>query len=119
MMRSLVSMRNATVTSLSDQQRKAHYALALSDINKAIRLAPHNAYLYYNQGCLYAQQHANALALEAFTKAIAIDVRLPEAYYNRGLIYKQQGQKDKANADFSKAGQLGLYKAYAMLKNNQ
>lgn len=119
MMRSQVAMRSATSSSVTDQQRKAHYSLALSDLHQTIRLAPRNAYLHYNLGCLWAQQHNFTEALKAFDNALLLDARLPEAYYNRALIYKRQGAKDKANADFSKAGQLGLYKAYAMLKNNQ
>ena len=63
-----------------------------------------------------ALQNANAEAIAAFTQAIASDSRLAEAYYNRAILYKREGQIEKAKTDLSKAGQLGLYKAYALLK---
>ena len=119
LLRSQVSMRSAVASTTTDSQRKAHFAMAHADLNHALRLSPKNAYVHYNIGCLYAQQQSFVMAIDAFTSAISIDPHLPEAYYNRGILYKQQGLKEKANSDFSKAGQLGLYKAYAMLKNNQ
>ena len=58
-------------------------------------------------------------ALDCFNQAIALDEQLPEAYYNRGLIHKHFQDKNKAVIDFSKAGQLGLYKAYAQIKKTE
>ena len=57
--------------------------------------------------------------MRCFTRAIELDEKLPEAYYNRGLLYLQLNEKEKASTDFSRAGQLGLYKAYAQIKKSE
>ena len=41
---------------------------------------------------------------------------MAEAYYNRGLLYYSQGDKKSAAKDLSKAGELGLYDAYSVIK---
>lgn len=101
------------------QQRKSYCNFALSSLQKASRLAPDNAYVLYNAGCLLAHQDARESALQFFSQALQLDTRLPEAYYNRALIYLRMGEKNKAFADLSKAGQLGLFSAYALIKQNQ
>ncbi|MEE1414598.1 MAG: tetratricopeptide repeat protein [Prevotellamassilia sp.] len=106
----------ATVTG---QQSKSYSSYALASLQQASRLAPDNAYVLYNAGCLLAQQEAHESALQFFTQALQVDARLPEAYYNRALLYLRMGEKEKGFADLSRAGQLGLYKAYALIKQNQ
>ena len=114
--RSSVLAHSINASTIDAQQRKSHLTLALYDLNQAAKRSPQNAYVQYNLGCLLVLQNATLQAIEAFTQAIRIDTRLAEAYYNRAILYKRLGQHDKANADLSKAGQLGLYKAYALLK---
>ena len=116
MQRCNVLVYSANASTIETQQRKAHLALAQADLRYALSRSPQNAYLHYNIGCLLALQNANAEAIAAFTQAIASDSRLAEAYYNRAILYKREGQIEKAKTDLSKAGQLGLYKAYALLK---
>ena len=48
--------------------------------------------------------------------AIRIDSNLAEAYYNRGIARSKSGNKQAAIQDLSKAGELGLYDAYAVIK---
>ena len=55
-------------------------------------------------------------AIDDFTRAINIDANLAEAYYNRGLARVQNGLKAEGIADLSKAGELGLYNAYSVIK---
>lgn len=118
MQRAFVLARSVAGSTLQETDAKSRMALALADLKRAEQLAPQNAYVFYNLGCLYAQQHVTDLAIQAFSHAISIDARLPEAYYNRGLLYRSLEQKDKATEDFSRAGQLGLYKAYAQIKQD-
>lgn len=92
------------------------YAAALADLDKAFANSPDNQYLPYNRGCLHAQQKKYAAALEDFNKAISQDARFAEAYYNRAVIYLLTGQNEKAIPDLSRAGEIGLYKAYNLLK---
>lgn len=98
---------------------KARLSLALSDLQRAADKSPKNAYVPYNLGCLRVQMHDIDEAIKCFSHAIELDEKLAEAYYNRGLLYQKLGQKEKAYSDFSRAGQLGLYKAYAQIKKNE
>ena len=88
----------------------------LLSLNKAIELDPQNAYLYYNRGCTYAMVGDRTNALKDFSKAINLYPRFAEAYYNRAVIHLLNNEPDKAIPDLSKAGEMGLYKAYNLLK---
>lgn len=91
----------------------------ISDFNSAMRYAPDNAYILYCRGTFHAVREDYAEAVKWFTKAIELDPRLPEAYFNRGLCYQRLGQASQANADLSKAGELGLYSAYSIMKKKK
>lgn len=119
MQRASILARSVASSTLAPDEAKARLALATADLRQAESFSPQSAYVAYNQGCLLAQQKLTTEALEAFTRAIRLDSRLAEAYYNRAMLYLHQDQRDKAVSDFSRAGQLGLYKAYAQLKAMQ
>ena len=87
-----------------------------SDIEHALRLSPQNAYLLYDYGCLCAAQQDYNAAILHFTEALNIDHRLAEAYYNRGLCYLSAERVAEGVSDLSKAGELGLYQAYSIIK---
>ena len=91
-------------------------ANVLLDLSAAIRLSPHNAYLYYNRGnvCIRRKDYAQAIA--DYSQAITLDPRLAEAYYNRGLALIDSGKTAEGVSDLSKAGELGLYTAYSLIK---
>jgi len=91
-------------------------ANVLADLNHALSLDGQNAYLYYNRGCFYAQRQDYAQAMEDFTRVLAIDANLAEAYYNRGLCAIYRKQVEAGISDLSKAGELGLYTAYSIIK---
>ena len=91
-------------------------ANVLMDLTAALRQAPRNAYLYYNRGNVYVQRKDYARAIDDYTQAIAIDPRLAEAYYNRGLAFIDSGKAAEGITDLSKAGELGLYTAYSLIK---
>lgn len=92
------------------------YQIILSDLNKVIDLAPDFAYSYYNRGNVLSQLKDYHAAIASYNEALAIEPNLAEAYYNRGLTYIFLGQKAQGIADLSKAGELGLYKAYNVIK---
>ncbi|WP_314799501.1 tetratricopeptide repeat protein [Alloprevotella tannerae] len=92
---------------------------ALEDINVAISKLPDCAYLYYNRSCIYHALHNQQAALTDLDQAIALDHRLAEAYYNRAVIRLQNKETENVTADLSRAGELGLYKAYSLLKQTQ
>ncbi len=70
----------------------------------------------YNQAMVYIINGEKANAIAALSSAIQQDPRLAQAYYNRGLLYYNQGDKNAAIQDLSKAGELGLYDAYSVMK---
>lgn len=72
----------------------------------------------YNRGCVLLMMSLPKQAEEAFTKALSIDGKFPQAYYNRGLCHLQAGHIEDALADLSQAGELGLYQAYNLIKQN-
>ena len=111
-----VLTRQAASGTLSEKDALAYRQLAISRLERAANLAHDNAVVAYNQGCLLAEINQTARAEASFTRAISLDARMPEAYYNRALIRCALGRSDEAAADFSRAGQLGFYQAYAQLK---
>ncbi len=92
------------------------YAKALNEMDKAQRLSPTTPYIYYNRGCVHALQKNIPAAMADFNKAIELDERFAEAYYNRAVLFMLMGENEKAVPDLSRAGEIGLYKAYNLLK---
>ena len=90
---------------------------AEADLSDAIRLSNNNnAYIYYNRANLHAKRKELSKAIDDYTMSIKIDNRLAEAYYNRGIARSKSGNKAAAIQDLSKAGELGLYDAYSVIK---
>lgn len=89
---------------------------AEADFSDAIRQNGNNAYVYYNRGNLHAGRNELSKAIDDYSIAIRIDSNLAEAYYNRGIARSKSGNKQAAIQDLSKAGELGLYDAYAVIK---
>ena len=58
-------------------------------------------------------------AIDDYSRAIEIDPHLAEAFYNRGLVHLALKQQKESVADLSKAGELGLYQAYSIIKQNR
>lgn len=91
-------------------------ANVLGDLNHALQLAPQNVFLLYNRANVYAQRKEYARAIDDYTVVIGIDAHLAEAWFNRGLCHIYAGQTDEGVKDLSKAGELGLYQAYSIIK---
>ena len=89
---------------------------AKEDFERAIALNGRSAYLHYNLANLYATKQDYAKAIDEYTLAISLDGNLSEAYYNRGLARIYSNNKKGGIADLSKAGELGLYDAYSVIK---
>ncbi len=97
-------------------------SLRLASVNADFAMAekydPDNAYILYSHGTFLAHRKDYVRAIALLSKAIDIDPRLAEAYFNRGLAYINSGDKVKGNADLGRAGELGLYSAYSLIKAN-
>ena len=94
-------------------------ARAMSDFDTAVKLSPKNAYIYFDRANLYVRQKNYSKAIDDYTTAIALNANLAEAYYNRGLIRMQSGDRPGGVTDLSKAGELGLYSAYSIIKKSE
>jgi tetratricopeptide (TPR) repeat protein len=97
-------------------ERIIDYDLVMLDLDKAIDLDPKFAMAYYNRGILYCTRKDFDAGLADFTKAIQLNPDFAEAYFNRGLTYIFMKKETEGIADLSKAGELGMYKAYNVIK---
>ena len=70
----------------------------------------------FNIANVYAKSGEIDKAIETYTQVLRQDKDIAEAYFNRGLLYIYTGQKALANADLSKAGELGIVGAYNVIK---
>jgi tetratricopeptide (TPR) repeat protein len=109
------SMKNEVDASLGiEAQLKS--ARVLDDFNRAAKLSPNNPYIYYDRANHFAHRREYAKAIDDYGKALAIDGNLAEAYFNRGLARILSNHKAEGIKDLSKAGELGLYDAYSVIK---
>lgn len=77
---------------------------------------PSEADMLFDQGNHYFVLGDYVTAIESYTEALRIDDHHRESYYNRGVVYLLQDQTEEGLADLSKAGELGLYSAYNLIK---
>ena len=91
-------------------------ASVLADLNHALELSPHHPWLLYNRGTLLALRGDYGRAIADFTAALEQEPQLAEAYFNRGLCQLFLKQNAEGAQDLSKAGELGLYAAYSLIK---
>lgn len=87
-----------------------------NDLQTAIGMDPENALLAYNLATFLAQQKDYNEAIDAFLRALKLNPNLGEAWYNLGLVRIFAGHKKEGLHDLSKAGELGLYDAYSVMK---
>lgn len=111
-----VGLKSPSTDKAKKQERFLDYDLIIRDYNRVEQLTPNFAYMYFNRGNLRATLKDFKAAIADYTKAIEKEPEMAEAYFNRGLTYIFLGESSKGNRDLSKAGELGLYKAYNVLK---
>jgi tetratricopeptide (TPR) repeat protein len=120
---SSISQGYSRITIDSDPAKKLHsgstrtydYDESIADLNKAAKLAPDLAYIYYNRGNLQAISGRLPEAFDDYTRAIELNPSFAEAYYNRGLVQIYMKDTRKGCLDISKAGELGIEQAYRVL----
>ncbi len=101
----------------NDVKRSFDYSEALSDIDRAIELHPTLAYAHYNRGGLLTLSGMLPEAYEAYSEAIRLYPNFAEAYYNRAVVQIMMKDVSKGVIDLSKAGELGVERAYKFLKS--
>lgn len=102
--------------SAAKKRYSVEFELIMRDYDQCIEKAPDFAYAWYNRGNMLGLQKDYTTAINNYSSAIQINDQFGEAYFNRGLTYIYLGEAEKGKADLSKAGELGIYKAYSILK---
>lgn len=92
------------------------YRLVKEDLDRVIELQPAFVEAYFNRANVSAKMNDFRSAIVDYTKAISLNDRFAEAYYNRGLAKIYTGNAEGGVADLSKAGELGMYQAYSVIK---
>ncbi|MBQ5888791.1 MAG: tetratricopeptide repeat protein [Bacteroidaceae bacterium] len=92
------------------------YRLVKSDLDRVIELQPSFAEAYFNRADVSAKLNDFKSAIVDYTTAISLNDRFAEAYYNRGLAKIYTGDAEGGAADLSKAGELGMYQAYSIIR---
>ena len=100
----------------TDKTTASKFSLIMQDYNKVIELAPTFSFAWFNRGNAFYLQKDYKSAIKDYTEAINTNKNFAEAYFNRGLSYMFNNEKDKGLADLSKAGELGIYQAYNLIK---
>lgn len=94
-------------------------AAALEVLNNAVAHGTHDAIIYYNIGCLESDVGTLELAEAAFARAAEVDPLMAEAYYNQAVIYLLTSDDERAAPLLSKAGEMGILRAYTLLKQSK
>ena len=100
----------------NNSKRTYSYDEAIADLNKAAKLFPAFAHVYYNRANLKALSGRLPEAFEDYTAALERNPWLAEAYYNRGIVQLFMKDTRKGCLDLSKAGELGIEEAYEVLR---
>lgn len=92
------------------------YSEALEDMKAAAAILPDVPYIFFNLGNLYCLSSEHLKSIENYGKAISLYPYMGDAYYNRGLVLIYLKDKEKGCIDLSRAGELGVDDAYAVIK---
>jgi tetratricopeptide (TPR) repeat protein len=101
---------------LKDDRSSYDHQLIIHDYDMVLKLDPSFVYAYFNRANLRCAQHDFAAAILDYNAAIERDPDFAEAYFNRGLARLSQGDANRGISDLSKAGELGIFDAYSIIK---
>jgi len=99
-----------------DNQPMFEVEMMMRDYEKVNELCPDFSFAYFNKANILCNQKDFKAAIANYSRSIEIDPDFAEAFFNRGLTYLYTGEDAKGLADLSKAGELGIYKAYNLLQ---
>ena len=92
------------------------YSEAIADAKAAIEILDNIPYLYFNLGNLCCLSSEHLASIENYSRAISLFPYMGDAYFNRGLVLIYLKDKEKGCIDLSRAGELGVAEAYAVIK---
>jgi Flp pilus assembly protein TadD len=79
---------------------------ALVPLERAVDLAPNNAFCHMTLGIAYRQNGQLDLAQHELEAATQLEPDNPTAHYQLGRLYKEQHALDRAQAEFAKTAEL-------------
>ena len=100
----------------AEKQSMFDVEMIMRDYEKVNEISPDFSFAYFNKANILCTQKDFKTAISNYSKSIQIDPDFAEAYFNRGLTYLFVGEDAKGLADLSKAGELGIYKAYNLIQ---
>lgn len=89
---------------------------AIRDFNKAIELEPYYADAFVSRGISKYFMGDYWGAIRDFNRALEINPEHGKAYYNRGLAHNKLELWEAACYDWSLAGELGVMRAYEVIR---
>ena len=89
---------------------------AIDDYSIAIILNPSNIEYYFLRGELKVRAAEYLSAAADYTKILSLQPDNGNAYYNRGICYANINLKDNACDDLNRAGELGFFEAYEVIR---
>ncbi len=107
--------KGGSAGSMKEENNKINRLRVIEDYDQVIALRPDFAFVYYNKGNFLAAQKDYRSAVSNYGKAIELDPYFSESYFGRGLSYIFLNEEEPAKLDLSKAGELGIYRAYNLL----
>lgn len=96
--------------------KKSKAQESINDLETLLKSVPNYLPALYNLGYLHATLGQYLEAIEYYDQVISLDPNAGAAYFNRGLAHYSIGEKIKGDSDLSKAGGLGYYKAYSIIR---
>jgi len=99
-----------------EKQSMFDVEMTMRDYDKVNELNPDFSFAYFNKANILCTQKDFTTAIKNYSASIGIDPDFAEAYFNRGLTYLFIGEDAKGLSDLSKAGELGIYKAYNLIQ---
>ncbi len=99
------------------------YSEVEADLTELIKICPEMPAAWFNRGLVRLYSTDFTGSEKDFTQAIELDQQFAEAWYNRGILrlYAQEkkikirGAKNAGCLDLSRAGELGLERAYGVI----
>jgi tetratricopeptide (TPR) repeat protein len=93
-----------------------NYDPIIADYTACLKLYPGFYHAYFNRANIKILSNDYIGAIWDFSRAISYDPKFAEGYFNRGLTYIYIRKPDEGCLDLSKAGELGIDKAYDVIK---
>ena len=100
----------------TNQKYAYDFELIIRDYDKVLSLTPDFDVAWFNKANILGEQKNFEDAIHHYTKAIEINPEFAQAYFNRGLMLFFIGKTNEGLTDLSKAGELGIYQSYNIIK---